>query len=96
MAALNSDYWGQQITVTGLLTGYDILGKLKESSLGDGILLPSLMLKRGQHSTPEDTYFLDDMPLSELIDQLQCPVFPVDDIAGLLRACITSGSIYPE
>lgn len=89
MAALNSEYWGQQITVTGLLTGYDILGKLKEYSLGDGILLPSLMLKRGQNSTSEESYFLDDMSLSELSGQLQCPVVPVEDIAGLLRACIT-------
>ncbi|MEL7507493.1 MAG: TIGR03279 family radical SAM protein [Cyanobacteria bacterium J06554_1] len=90
MAALNSSYWGQDITVTGLLTGYDILGKLKGSDLGDGLLLPSLMLKRGQHGTPEDTYFLDDMALSELTAQLQCPVLPVDDIEGLLTACTAS------
>ncbi|ESA37503.1 hypothetical protein N836_36395 [Leptolyngbya sp. Heron Island J] len=90
MAALNSEYWGQSITVTGLLTGYDILGKLKERHLGDGILLPSLMLKRGQHATPEDTFFLDDMALSDLVHQLQCPVWPVDDIAGLLRACVAT------
>ncbi len=89
MAALNSKYWGQQITVTGLLTGYDILGKLKKNSLGDGILLPSLMLKRGHQATPEESYFLDDMSLSELKHQLQCPVWPVDDITGLLRACVT-------
>lgn len=90
MVALNSEYWGQSITVTGLLTGYDILGKLKDRNLGDGILLPSLMLKRGQYATPEDTFFLDDMALSELVHQLQRPVWPVDDIAGLLKTCITS------
>ena len=90
MAALNSEYWGQSITVTGLLTGYDILGKLQERRLGDGILLPSLMLKRGQNATPEDTFFLDDMALSDLVYQLQCPVWPVDDIAGLLGACVTA------
>ena len=88
MAALNSEYWGQQITVTGLLTGYDILGKLKEYPLGDGVLLPSLMLKRGQISAPEDTYFLDDMALSDLVHHLQCPIWPVDDITGLLATCV--------
>ncbi|MDV3352384.1 TIGR03279 family radical SAM protein [Leptothoe sp. ISB3NOV94-8A] len=89
MAALNSEYWGQEITVTGLLTGYDILEKLKERNLGDGVLLPSLMLKRGQHATPENTYFLDDLSLSELSHHLQCPVWPVDDITELLAACAT-------
>ena len=28
LAALNSDYWGQEITVTGLLTGQDLIAKL--------------------------------------------------------------------
>ena len=94
MAAINSEYWGQKITVTGLLTGYDVLGKLKNLTLGDGVLLPSLMLKRGQHATPESTYFLDDMALSELMYQLQCPVWPVDDINGLLMACVTTDAVY--
>lgn len=89
MAALNSDYWGQEITVTGLLTGYDILGKLKHHNLGNGLLLPSLMLKRGQHATPDDTYFLDDMTLTSLAEQLQCPIWPVDDIDDLITTCVT-------
>lgn len=93
MAALNSEYWGQEITVTGLLTGYDILEKLKERNLGDGVLLPSLMLKRDQNSTPENTYFLDDVALADLMGQLQCPIWPVDGIDGLLDACIMSDSV---
>ncbi|MEM6254496.1 MAG: TIGR03279 family radical SAM protein [Cyanobacteria bacterium P01_D01_bin.156] len=87
MAALNSDYWGQEITVTGLLTGYDILGKLKRRHLGDAVLLPALMLKKGAKTGPEDTYFLDDMTLASLADELQCSVLPVDGIDGLLKAC---------
>ncbi|MBE9065326.1 TIGR03279 family radical SAM protein [Leptolyngbya cf. ectocarpi LEGE 11479] len=90
LAALNSEYWGQQITVTGLLTGYDILEKLKERNLGDGVLLPSLMLKQGDHATSEAAYFLDDMALSDLVDQLRCPIFPVEGIDGLLSACVTT------
>lgn len=93
MAALNSEYWGQEITVTGLLTGYDILGKLKECNLGDGVLLPSLMLKRDQYSTPENTYFLDDMSVSELMHQLKCPIFPVDGIDGLLNTCLSLDTV---
>lgn len=93
MAALNSEYWGQEITVTGLLTGYDILGKLKERNLGDGVLLPSLMLKRENHATPKDTYFLDDVTLSDLMHQLQCPIWPVDNISDLLSVCITADAV---
>jgi NifB/MoaA-like Fe-S oxidoreductase len=63
LAALRSDYWGQEITVTGLLTGQDLLEGLKGKDLGDAILLPSLMLKQG------DTRFLDDMTVEELARQ---------------------------
>lgn len=90
MAALNSEYWGQEITVTGLLTGYDILGKLKDRNLGDGVLLPALMLKKGLQATAEDTYFLDDMTLASLMQELRCPVLPVDGIDGLLEVCVAS------
>lgn len=93
LAALNSEYWGQSITVTGLLTGYDILEKLKERDLGDGVLLPSLMLKQGNHATPEAAYFLDDMALSDLMHQLQCPIWPVDGIDGLLSACVMADPV---
>ena len=89
MAAVNSEYWGQEITVTGLLTGYDIVSRLKDRALWDGVLLPSLMLKRESNTEPGDAYFLDDMALSALSHQLQCPVWPVNDINALLSACIS-------
>jgi len=47
MRALCSDYWGQTISVTGLLTGHDLLLNLEGQDLGDGILLPNVMLKMG-------------------------------------------------
>ncbi|MEO0349657.1 MAG: TIGR03279 family radical SAM protein [Cyanobacteria bacterium P01_A01_bin.15] len=90
MAAVNSEYWGQEITVTGLLTGYDIVSQLQGRALGDGVLLPSLMLKRESNTKSEEAYFLDDMALSALSHQLQCPVWPVNDINALLSACISS------
>lgn len=81
LAALNSDYWGQEITVTGLLTGQDIISKLKDRDLGDGILLPSLMLK--QH----DTVFLDDMRVEEVSKTLNTSIIIVDSISDLLKNC---------
>jgi putative radical SAM enzyme (TIGR03279 family) len=81
MVALNSHYWGQTITVTGLLTGQDILQALQGQDLGDGILLPSLMLKH------DDTRFLDDMRVEELADRLNTNIQIVQGLEGLIEAC---------
>jgi putative radical SAM enzyme (TIGR03279 family) len=82
MSALCSQYWGQTITVTGLLTGQDLLQGLQGKDLGDGILLPSVMLKH------EDTLFLDDMSVAELSQQLQTPILPVTDVEALISKAL--------
>lgn len=79
LAALNSNYWGQEITVTGLLTGQDLLEGLQGKELGDAIVLPSLMLKQG------DTRFLDDMRLEELTRHLGTPILPVNTVEELIE-----------
>ena len=85
MAALNSKYWGQDITVTGLLTGEDILCHLKGQDLGDGILLPSLMLKH------DEARFLDDMTVDELANALNTKIWPVSSVDELIRTvCYSS------
>jgi putative radical SAM enzyme (TIGR03279 family) len=82
LVALNSDYWGQQITVTGLLTGQDLLAGLAGQELGAGVLLPSLMLKH------DDARFLDDMTVEELANRLHVPVWPVGDLEDLLEMLV--------
>ncbi|MDJ0844988.1 TIGR03279 family radical SAM protein [Crocosphaera sp.] len=81
LAALNSNYWGQEITVTGLLTGEDIVSKLQDQDQGDGILLPSIMLK------DHDTIFLDDMTVESVSTRLNVPIIIVDGIADLMINC---------
>ena len=81
LAALNSNYWGQEISVTGLITGQDIVSALKGQDLGDGILLPSLMIKL--HST----LFLDDMTVQAVADALGTKIWIVDGVDGLVEAC---------
>jgi putative radical SAM enzyme (TIGR03279 family) len=83
LVALNSDYWGQEITVTGLLTGQDILKGLQGKNLGDGVLLPSLMLKHGE------SVFLDDLTLETVINQLGVPIYPVLGVEELIKTCLT-------
>ncbi len=85
MAALRSNYWGQAMTVTGLITGQDILGALQEKELGDALLVPSLMLKHGT------TEFLDDLTIEEVAQILQTPVVQVGNgAADLVQACLHS------
>lgn len=82
MAAFNSQYWGQEITVTGLLTGQDLLHHLTGRDLGDGILLPRLMLKHGE------AVFLDDMRVDEVAEKLGVPIYPVDGVDELIEMAI--------
>jgi putative radical SAM enzyme (TIGR03279 family) len=82
MAALSSRYWGQTITVTGLLTGQDLLEALQGRDLGDGILLPSVMLKQGEPR------FLDDMTLEQLESSLKTRILPVSGVEELISGAI--------
>ncbi len=82
LAALCSHYWGQTITVTGLLTGQDLLEALQGRDLGDGILLPSVMLKQGEPR------FLDDMTLEQLASSLKTRILPVSGVEELISAAI--------
>ncbi|MEG4395997.1 TIGR03279 family radical SAM protein [Microcoleus sp. BROC3] len=82
MAALCSRYWGQTITVTGLLTGQDLLEALQGRDLGNGILLPSVMLKQGEPR------FLDDMTLEQLASLLKTRILPVSGVEELISAAI--------
>lgn len=82
MQALSSEYWGQDISVTGLLTGHDLLSKLQGVDLGDGILLPTVMLKHGE------LIFLDDISVEEVASRLNTKIFPVTGVNELISTCI--------
>ena len=61
-------FFGENITVSGLLTGQDIIAQLKEKQLGQELFLPCNVLKA------DEDIFLDDISLKELSDSLQVPV----------------------
>lgn len=86
LLGLASHYWGQSLTVTGLLTGQDLIDQLldqaRSGTLGDGILLPSVMLKPGEQR------FLDDLFVADVAQALGVPIFVAEGIEGLLTACI--------
>ena len=62
------NFFGEHITVSGLLTGQDIIAQLKGKMLGEELLLPCNVLKA------DEDIFLDDISLKELSDSLQVPV----------------------
>ncbi|WP_414526906.1 TIGR03279 family radical SAM protein [Nodularia chucula] len=83
MQALSSNYWGQKISVTGLITGHDLLLNLQDQDLGKGILLPQIMLKHGE------LVFLDDMTVAEVATKLNTKIFPISGIEELINTCIS-------
>ena len=64
-------FFGESITVAGLLTGRDISAQLAECPLGDELLIPENALREGEDD------FLCGMTLSELSASLGVPVRPV-------------------
>ena len=61
---IENNFFGEKITVAGLITGQDIIAQLKGKPLGDYLLIPSNMLRF------ERDLFLDDVSVEELERQL--------------------------
>ncbi len=64
---ITNKFFGEKITVAGLVTGGDIIEQLKGKDLGDCLLIPGTMLKDGK-------VFLDDITLAELSRVLKIKV----------------------
>lgn len=79
--AIRNGFFGDSVTVSGLVTGGDIIAALKGRELGSRLLLPQNMLRRF-----EDV-FLDDVTVAELSAELGVPIRIVkQDGADLLDA----------
>ena len=65
-------YFGETITVAGLVTGQDLMEQLTGKPLGQRLLIPSSMLRQGEH------VFLDDVTLEQVSTSLGVPVTPVE------------------
>ena len=68
VVAIRNDFFGERITVAGLLTGQDIVNQLKEHGYCKNILLPRCVLKA------DEDIFLDDMTLDDFKSALQVNV----------------------
>jgi putative radical SAM enzyme (TIGR03279 family) len=68
VVAIRNDFFGEQITVSGLLTGKDLIAQLKGKDLGERLLLPGNLLRMGEQT------LLDDLTVSDLEQALQIPI----------------------
>ena len=65
VAAIVNDFFGHTITVSGLITGQDIIKQLTaRGKLGERVILPANMLRHGEG------VFLDDVTLAQLSEAL--------------------------
>ena len=65
---IRNDFFGESITVAGLLTGKDLINQLKDKEMGERLLLPCTLLRSGEQ------VFLDDVTVEELENTLQIKV----------------------
>ncbi|MCD7762391.1 MAG: DUF512 domain-containing protein [Lachnospiraceae bacterium] len=65
---IRNDFFGEMITVSGLITGADLISQLKSCDLGEKLLLPCSMLRSGEQ------VFLDDVSVGDLENALQISV----------------------
>jgi NifB/MoaA-like Fe-S oxidoreductase len=64
-------FFGETITVAGLVTGGDLIDQLRGKALGERLLIPANMLRAGER------VFLDDVTLDDVERELGVPVIPV-------------------
>lgn len=75
--AIRNDFFGETITVSGLITGQDLIRQLKEKKengvkLGDTLLIPGNMLRSGEQ------VFLDDLTVQDVEQALDIQVSAVE------------------
>ena len=79
-------YFGETVTVAGLITAGDIIEQLKGVKLPEEVIIPSCMLKEF------DTVFLDGITLDELRQKLNTKVL----VSAVDGECLIDTIIYGE
>ncbi len=85
--AIKNDFFGEKITVAGLLTGTDIKAQLKVDETIDEILLPIYMFRTGEE------VLLDDCTKTELEAYFKKPIGVVDGTGlSFIRQIVLGGN----
>jgi putative radical SAM enzyme (TIGR03279 family) len=83
VAAIRNDFFGERITVAGLVTAQDLVAQLRGRDLGEYICIPCNMLRMGEQ------VFLDDWTVSDVEKALQVPVIIVKSSGQSLLDAMT-------
>ena len=87
--AIRNDFFGPSITVSGLITGQDLVGQLRGEAIGERLFISQNMLRR------EEMDFLDNMTLEQAVQALGVPIYPIEEDGFALWDAI-SGDTLPE
>ena len=80
--AAKNNFFGEKITVSGLITATDLMDQLAQRELGEKVLIPCNMLRSG-----EDV-FLDDLTVEDVRQALKTEVVVVDEPGSDLVNCL--------
>ena len=83
-------FFGETITVAGLVTGGDLIQQLRGKKLGKRLLIPANMLRSGEN------VFLDDVTTADVERELGVPVVPVPQDGYELLDAICGIRLTPE
>ena len=81
---IRNDFFGESITVSGLITAQDLLAQLKDQDLGEELLLPTNMIRSGER------VFLDDLTIEDVEEALDIPIRIVES-GGRDLVCAVTG-----
>ena len=70
--AIENDFFGHSINVTGLITGGDLIRQLKDKNLGERLFISQNMLRRAEMD------FLDGVKLTDAVEALHVPIYPIE------------------
>ncbi|MEF9984480.1 MAG: DUF512 domain-containing protein [Oscillospiraceae bacterium] len=84
-----NDYFGNNITVAGLVTGTDLINKLSEKDLGEELIIPSVMLKY------HENMFLDSITIEEVSTKIKTKIKVIEpDGFELLGAMLDDEELF--
>ena len=86
--AIENDFFGRSINVTGLITGGDLIRQLKDKPLGERLFISQNMLRR------QEMDFLDDVLLEDAVEALGVPIYPIESDGFALWDAISG--VLPE
>lgn len=86
--AIRNDFFGEKITVTGLITGQDIIRQLEGQKLGEMLLIPENVLRSGTE------VLLDDTTLTDIENSLHIPTCIVKSNGKHLIENIIGEKVY--